>query len=394
MRFATPARILLRTLGAPLGMLALAGMAPACGSDNQDQSTRFTGIDVCFDGDSIERSDCFEEFLTAYTAETGKETKALLAELEAARLEDDRFSTYCHPLAHAIGRWTYLDLGNIPDSFEVCDQTCAAGCFHGVMERLFFKEEAGDLGDVHVTYEEIRYLLPELCSPESLRDMDASHVFQCLHGLGHALMYSFGYDLDQALLSCDVLAEDWDRQKCYGGVFMENAGAFDISLGNIDPEDPLYPCNAVNLPYQEACYLAQADVMSAMRFTSRQMMDACRQAGVFTEFCIQSVGRVHSVWVPVQEWERVLPLCEEYASGYEDACLYGVVGALINGTGDMREAYLYCNAVKPALQDRCYYESNWFALVVFRMTREEILAQCQEHAWINRELCADMVPTR
>lgn len=374
-----------------LGALALVGMA-ACGSSSSSEESSpvgFAAIALCDERPFEERNPCYEEFITTYTQENDRDTRTLLTELtEAGRINPD-IEFNCHSISHAIGRWTFQRFGNVADSFDACDQTCSAGCFHGVMERLF--APGGDSGDGHLSYEEIRFLLPDVCAPENLNNPDFNKIFQCLHGLGHAVLYALGYDLDVALMSCDVLATDLERTSCYSGVFMENVTAFDRSARDLDPSDPLYPCTRVDERYRSQCYSIQADAMTDAQMKPWEVGAACLQAGAYVGVCMQGMGRIYSGWAISRHWEQVLPICEQYAPGYEESCIYGVVSSLVNATGDAQHAYPYCNALRPDLQTMCYGKANQYLTLAFDYTGASVEEQCRSYAWIGEALCLSQI---
>ena len=64
-------------------------------------------------------------------------------------------------------------------------------------------------------------LITTLCDPSEQNWPPFTH-YQCLHGIGHGLMLRTGYALDASLDLCTRLADDWSRQSCDGGVFMES----------------------------------------------------------------------------------------------------------------------------------------------------------------------------
>ena len=61
-----------------------------------------------------------------------------------------------------------------------------------------------------------------LCAPYRTDGDSRFQLFQCVHGMGHGFQMMYAGDLPRALGSCDQLADPWDRESCYGGVFMEN----------------------------------------------------------------------------------------------------------------------------------------------------------------------------
>ena len=85
-----------------------------------------------------------------------------------------------------------------------------------------------------------------MCSDPSLQKAGFLY-YQCVHGLGHGLMISTGYDLPYALHVCEKLQTGWDESSCTGGVYMENVNAANgTSIGFkttwVKPKDLVYPC--------------------------------------------------------------------------------------------------------------------------------------------------------
>src|SRR3712207_429335 len=67
-------------------------------------------------------------------------------------------------------------------------------------------------------------------------------------------------ELFEALKTCDVLADGWERDRCYSGVFMENLMAQDDPSHPskyLRADQPLYPCTDVASRYKKRCYEMQ-----------------------------------------------------------------------------------------------------------------------------------------
>src|SRR3990167_3110587 len=210
---------------------------------NDIPATTLLDIKGCFDKAETEFQKCLDGFLADYGKD--KAVSELLRELETARLQDNSIDTQCHPLSHAIGRFALSKHENVGDAFEQCDFTCQSGCYHGVMERLFFTSEEIAAGIRHLTYDDFKTRLPGICDASKFSNPNSTVIFNCLHGAGHAVMYSINYKLQPALDSCDLFETEYERLACYGGVFMENITAFDKSKRDLKPDDPNYPCNFV-----------------------------------------------------------------------------------------------------------------------------------------------------
>lgn len=168
-------------------------------------------------------------------------TLEILQLIDRLETDDAELRRQCHPVVHAIGRETFRLKGNIHDSFSACDQTCHSGCYHGSVERFIRGDEIYIQTGKHPSQAELKQKANAACDPNAPLRLR----FQCLHGLGHALMFFSNYDLDRALEACDALAGDWSRQSCYGGVFMENVVNATHERKNFSATDYHYPCNRV-----------------------------------------------------------------------------------------------------------------------------------------------------
>ena len=86
----------------------------------------------------------------------------------------------------------------------------------------------------------------------------------------------YEHNLVSSLKGCDLLVEDWDRQSCYGGAFMENVvdatephhgmPGMDMPEENrafkqIDKNDYNYPCTILPERYLTTCYQNQVSII-------------------------------------------------------------------------------------------------------------------------------------
>jgi hypothetical protein len=185
------------------------------------------------------KASCYEKALDAVLAEKG--TEAALTALERYTKDDPVALREAHPLVHHIGRRSFTLLQDARIAMSHCKDTFWSGCYHGVLEAYL-----GSLPEI-----EPRHVVP-LCEDEGNTKRSLFEKYNCAHGLGHGLTINFQHNVLKSLAFCDALSTDWDRQSCYGGVFMEMIVSFQNNLRHgsgdhahhksfLNPEDPHYP---------------------------------------------------------------------------------------------------------------------------------------------------------
>jgi len=271
-----------------------------------------------------------------------KSTAELLKRIQQYQDSDPALRLSCHPVVHAIGRETFRLKGNVHDSFAACDQTCHSGCYHGAVERFLRGDGPQPAHAGHVSQGELTRKAATACDAKAPLRI----YFQCLHGLGHAFMYFTRYQLDRSLTICDDLPDDWSRESCYGGVFMENVFSSTPSRRKISPSDYHYPCSRVDAKYRGACYLMQTWRMEEMGLSTERLFDECAKAGSFEIPCVQSIGRDLSNAVRSGASRKVAEKCERGQGESRLACIRGVVYALIDHTWDSSYALPFCAALR------------------------------------------------
>lgn len=339
----------------------------------------FGDIAVCLELNWDELNQCYDDFLRSYAGD--KLAYELLAELELARQQQVEIENNCHPMTHAIGRRALERQGNVGDAFDVCDLTCHSGCYHGVMERLFFTEEQLAAGTQHVDVESMRAKVPDICAEDKFSDPSGSVIFQCLHGVGHALLYSLDYDLELALEMCDLLETGFEDSSCYGGVFMENVTAFEKSKRDVDFSDPHYPCNKLEDKYQSDCYMMQTSIMLEAGLSTAEMAVACEQAPAASE-CFVSIGRDASNMVRSGNGQTVVDTCEQHTDDLQlvRSCVQGVIYALIDNTWDGKYALPFCQSLNGDNVELCIEDAANYLGGVYQLEYSEIASQCEQFA--------------
>ncbi len=180
-----------------------------------------------------------------------------------------------------------------------------------------------------------------LCSQGSVRDSSWLN-YQCLHGLGHGLMITTGYQLPLVLQVCDELGGAFARTSCKGGVFMENILT---SYGGQSPwvrdDDGLYPCNWVAPRHKYPCYQnATTRILRIVGPDWKKVAETCAKADAeFVTTCFGSYGQNASV----AAFRKVKPIVATCAmarpyDGEEECVRYAAMD--LTGT--------YSNGTKPA----------------------------------------------
>ena len=312
-------------------------------------------------------------FADALKVHSTFEVLQLIQRFEA---QDPELRRDCHPVVHAIGRETYRIKGNIHDSFTACDQTCHSGCYHGSVERFLRGDDLYAQVDKHPSAAELKQKAALACDPK----VPARLRFQCLHGLGHALLFFSRYQLHPSLEACDALADDWSRSSCYGGVFMENVFNATPETRDLSATDYHYPCNKVDDRYRGECYNMQTSRMTEMGLSIEKIIEECERAGDFRQPCFVSIGRDLSNEVRVGHLRAAAQKCELVQGQSRISCMHGVVYALIDNTWDGRYALPFCAsfAAEPD-QATCMRESADYLTGTFDKSPAEIAGECARH---------------
>ncbi len=270
-----------------------------------------------------------------------------------------------HVFAHGIGIAGGKRGGNVAATFAMCDPSNQSGCYHGVIQAYF--AAAPSIGPKEVN---------DLCQPFRGPDADRWILFQCVHGMGHGFEMIYDHDLNKSLNGCDLLSDAWDKTSCYGGVFMENIvnvsmpkhPAHDMMMHGmamqhlavpfkaVDPTDPLYPCSAVGLQYQESCYEMQTSVILYLNHGDiGRAAKTCDTAPNKMRFvCYQSLGRDISAYA-LQDPARSKQMCSLGTPAYQPWCYYGLVKNFVDLNARASDGLSFCKAVDgDANKMKCY----------------------------------------
>lgn len=316
--------------------------------------------------DGEARRTCWED--TFLLMASGRRVPLALGALATLGQRDRDVVAVGHGLTHVIGITAWQPGDDVATVFRSCNGLFQSGCYHGVIQAYLTAD--GDVDSLRTT---------ELCDRIDPTGTDRWFRFQCVHGLGHGLEMAWAWDLPRALRGCDWLRDDWDRQSCYGGAFMENAvastpGGHHTAVRALeadkgvpraedhgghqhdppsappfmmrDSTDALYPCSIVGDRYGSACYISHGGILLAASGNDfGRAATACTRAPEpFRWACHLSLGTNASGWT-LQDTPQVIAHCSHGDPAYRPWCFVGAVKNYIDVTADPADGLAFCIAV-------------------------------------------------
>ncbi len=276
----------------------------------------------------------------------------------------------CHDLMHFVAQKEYRRTKDVARIYGLCSFSCFGACYHGGIEGY-----AADEQNLGKPTGEIAQSLISACP--------ASNMYgQCVHGVGHALMLLSG-DLFQSLKWCDLFPEE-QREVCYGGTFMENMPSSRLSPhppAAINPDDPLYPCSALDTKYQKTCYEYQVSHFNSVSGNDTgKVARLCNTVPLsYRARCFMRIGTA----LPGGTTSTARAACGRIADGTSRAlCIRGVVdsfGDRFGGMpGELVKTLNFCAGVSDEERNDCFEQAG-FALQKF-LPRLDVQRQCEQVA--------------
>ena len=313
----------------PLLAAALAALAAAWpGGD--ERPARACGEDVA----------CVLERYEALTREQG--AAAAFARLRRDYERDDTVRWECHRIAHAIGHaGAHAGRGG-------GDHFCGSGFDAGRVERAVAASGGGN----------------GACAGLRLRERGSNDHHNCAHAIGHGLVAAAGGDVLDALAGCDRVRVAWERERCYGGAFMENiSGPASEGRRRVAPERPFRLCVEVPARQRSACfrqhpsyaiYASGGDFAAVFRLCadvrSRTARRACHE-GLGVDVGGRSIA---DHVTPTGAAVAAAVLCELGADHAARAdCAVGAVKQFVDHHRSADAAGELCATLAPALRERC-----------------------------------------
>jgi hypothetical protein len=329
------------------------------------------------------RRTCYSQLLSERLTTYG--VADAVATLDALAAADADVAEHAHEYAHGIGIEAYGKSPEIIATFAACGDGYSSGCRHGVIQAYFEARH-------EVTKPEVE----ALCEPFKSSTQSRWVLFQCVHGMGHGLTMFHSHDLPRALADCDLLADGWDRESCYGGVFMESLinattphhPASQLAAQRhhhmaattfkaMDPADPLYPCSIMAERYLHACYQMQTSVMLNLNHGDiRDAAKTCARApGQVRSVCFQSLGRDITSYT-ARDPEKTAELCHKADEPYRAQCYFGAAKALVDWTATTESAFTLCRIVAGEPGGPTCYQALGEEIATLLATASEREEQC------------------
>jgi len=290
---------------------------------------------------------CLETFFLDLLHRTDAQTTLKI--LAQADSESPTILSLCHPLVHRLGREAYNVMGDATRAFSVGDETCANGYYHGVLEGYLARSP------------KLEDAVGSVCKNDG--SVSGYIYFQCIHGLGHGLMFKTGDDIGESLKDCDLLKSSYDQQSCYGGVFMQNiVNDFPYNTGHqkavAKADDPLYPCDddqVVPDKYKSGCYfLVTSQIVKSTGTDWAAMAGWCdRSPEKYRYLCYQSMGRDVS-GATLRDPQKGYAACQTASQGYLADCIQGIAKDLLEYDPQNPTAKVFCDLVDAKYKPACF----------------------------------------
>lgn len=272
-----------------------------------------TIIDECNTVDSInDRFDCLH-----VSADQLLATHSFPDIVTAAERTPD-----CHDLMHHLAQGAYYIYGDLSEVYEHANFACFGAVYHGGVEGYLIEK----LSQQTFTQEDIINAILVAC--EGIDDR-AIIYHQCVHGIGHALMFVTASELPESLELCDAFGAIAERVNCYGGVFMENVPESQLSphvSKYARADDPWYPCRIVDERYRNVCYTFQLSAVEGEGVERLHIMrELCSEVPEKNQYaCFLSFGSAVSASISNQE-HRMSACLATPGIKSRDACIEGAV---------------------------------------------------------------------
>lgn len=248
-----------------------------------------------------------------------------------------------HDMAHLVGQLLFKKYGL--EGLKTCTPVFAFGCYHGLMEVAFNKNDAKH-------YTENILKAEKAC--EELGTGFVTGSQSCIHGMGHGIITFREHDTAKALKDCDTLANNW-RTYCYDGVFME------LSISAVpsfyQKSDPLYPCDTLEENYQGACARSQSTIMrQRLGLDTKSIAKVCAQSTKAIKYnCIDSLG-YYIGQTNIENPQKIVSGCAEIINGDDQAqCKAAAAGELVfqDARGWHENAKAICESMNENYKANC-----------------------------------------
>lgn len=335
------------------------------------------------------------QFTTCNQRPDNKDCLKLLAEqttlplpevfkLIAKHEQEPALFSQCHTYLHFLGQFTLEKIGDISAVLRNGNSICFSGFYHGALEIYLQKH----LGEVNET--ELQKLLPTICRP--LEETSPKNFNECVHGLGHSLMFFADLQLPQALAWCDSLSDGGQRTSCYGGAFMENTTSStnpDHPGKFLKADDPLYPCSILEDKYLASCYTLQGQYfVQNSGFDFMKAAKLCQSVPHnYQLICFNAIGQ--TIVGFTTNTQQLASICDTLPAEkqYTESCDFGVIRTLFERYDmPIDQAVVICETSAEHKQKSCKRSivTSWQATNPASFDKET----CIQKLRANAEICS------
>jgi hypothetical protein len=308
-------------------------------------------------GASANDYSCYQERYQGLVNDEGVE--GAFTELKSEYDKNRFIKAQCHQLTHVIGRSAADIYGDLGETYNQGDNFCWSGYYHGAMEQTVAEIGADEILD----------RADSICAELGEGDQKYSfYHYNCVHGLGHGFMGVQNNELFESLEVCDTMTDDWEKESCYSGTFMENIMAKDNPSHpskELKADEPLYPCTEVEKRYKPQCYLMQTSyALETQDYDFQKVFDLCGTVeSEFRPTCYQSLGRDAS-GNSVSDVEKTNSTCmlgEDYEA--RSNCVVGAVKDFVSYYSRDTEARELCDSFESDLRSVCRETAEEYYMV-------------------------------
>lgn len=265
----------------------------------------------------------------------------------------------CHASAHAIGRVAASRYASVGEAFAAGDPYCWSGYYHGVIEGTMRGIPRETIGARE---------LDQICVTIRERDRATFDHWNCAHGLGHALMYLHGEDLERSLASCDLLSDPWERTQCPFGVYMQNAmgGETTAHQSRFLSDDPAFPCSEATPERADTCWWIQST--RYLHLTPNDfggLFAFCDRAGEHRAACLDGIGREASARSGMHSSKTAARCTRAPNDGDHAACIAGAARNMRSFYHDDAPARAFCTDIDAKFADTCLAAVDAYPTVLY-----------------------------
>ena len=305
---------------------------------------------ICLDNGG--RNNCYKEVGKLLFDQMGYQK--VLDSFQANEAYPEIFSR-CHEVTHYLGRSAYLETKSIPALYNQDRSVCHGGFYHGVIEGYFAEKNLLVLGEPSA---ELASNIKSVCGNSN--DYSVPRFYsECVHGIGHAMMYITDAELPESLKFCDALSTRSDQQTCYGGALMENSSSstnFDHPSKYLSATDQNYPCTILAEQYLQQCYEYQSSYFAELaKWDWQKVVTMCGQVpAAYQQGCFHIVGTNQVGFT--QDQATWIKDCNYISTkDYRASCYAGIISSLGGRyVGEGSHMIAFCGLVDIAMQEPCF----------------------------------------